>query len=60
MRHVFTDYVTNNSYDSDHDSYQTMADALDRNPERFPDISSEEKAEIFRNAESLGWHRSNW
>ena len=60
MRHVFTDNVTKNSYDSDYDSYQTMADALVNHPERFPDISSYEKDEIIRSAESLGWHRSNW
>ena len=42
MRHVFTDCVTKNSYDSVYDSYQTMADALVNHPERFPDVSPEE------------------
>ena len=60
MRHVFTDCVTKNSYDSDYDSYQTMADALVNHPERFPDISPEEKDMIIKSAEDLGWHRSNW
>jgi len=60
MRHVFTDCVTKNSYDSDYDSYPTMADALVNHPERFPDISQYEKDEIIRGAEAQGWHRSNW
>lgn len=60
MRHVFTDCVTKNSYDSVYDSYQTMADALVNHPERFPDVSPEEKDEIIRGAEAQGWHRSNW
>ena len=60
MRHVFTDCVTKNSYDSDYDSYLTMADALVNHPERFPDVSPEEKDMIIKSAEDQGWHRSNW
>ena len=60
MRHVFTDYITGDSYDSDRDSYQTMADALVNRPDHFPYISSEEKNMIIKSAEDLGWHRSNW
>ena len=60
MRHVFTDCYSGDSYDSDYDSYSTMADALVNRPDHFPDISSYEKNEIIKSAEAQGWHHSNW
>lgn len=55
MGWIITDKVTGCSYDTDHDGYPAVAEALHEHPERFTDATSEEKRRIREGAEILGW-----
>ena len=55
MGWIITDKVTGCSYDTDHDGYEAVAEALHEYPERFTDATSEEKRRIKEGAERLGW-----
>ena len=56
MGWVITDQVTGHSYDTDHDGYEAVAEVLYLNPERFPSVTAEEKRQIKKGAEILGWN----
>ena len=56
MGWVITDQVTGRSYDTDRDGYEAAAEALYLYPERFTDVTAEEKRQITKGAEILGWN----
>lgn len=56
MGWVITDQVTGHSYDTDRDGYEAVAEVLYLYPERFTDATAEEKRQIKKGAEILGWN----